>query len=107
MPTIFEEKVYSACRKIPKGKVSTYKEIAKQIKCRSCQAVGNALRKNPYAPQVPCHRVVRTGGKIGGFNGKLSGKPVSNKIALLSREGVATNDGRIADFEKKLFRFAK
>jgi len=83
MPTDFEEKVYSLCKKIPKGKISTYGEIARALNKKCARAVGNALNKNPYAPVVPCHRVVRSDGSVGGF---ASG--TKNKIRLLKKEGI-------------------
>lgn len=64
----FKEKVYEAVKKIPKGKVLTYKEVAKKAGSpRAFRAVGNILNKN-YDPLIPCHRVIRSDGKIGGYN---------------------------------------
>lgn len=100
----FAEKVYALCRNIPKGKVSTYKEIAKALGGKGYQAVGNALRCNPYAPEVPCHRVVKSDGNIGGFKGKTKGKEVEEKIELLRKENVKIVDGKI-DLKKHLFGF--
>lgn len=98
----FSEKVYELCRKIPKGKVTTYKEIGKALRGKGqvYRAVGVALNKNPYAPEVPCHRVVCYDGKIGGF-----AHGTKKKIELLEKEGVKVSDGEIVDFEKVLFRF--
>ena len=90
---------------IPKGKVTTYALIAKKLHTKAYQAVGNACRENPYAPRVPCHRVVKSDGTIGGFAGKTKGKTVRNKIELLRREKVRVKDGKIVDFEKVLFKF--
>ena len=90
---------------IPKGKVTTYALIAKKLHTKAYQAVGNACRQNPYAPRVPCHRVVKSDGTIGGFAGKTKGKTVQNKIELLRREKVRVRDGKIVDFEKVLFKF--
>jgi methylated-DNA-[protein]-cysteine S-methyltransferase len=101
----FADKVYSACKRIPRGKVSTYKEIAKSLHTRAYRAVGQALSVNPYAPVVPCHRVVASDGTLGGFSGKTSGAAIRKKIGLLSKEGVKAKAGRILDFENKLFRF--
>ncbi len=71
--------------KIPKGKVKTYKEVAKGIKMpKSARAVGNACGKNPYAPKVPCHRVIRSDGKLGGFS---SSGGQNHKRKLLKKEG--------------------
>ncbi len=100
----FNEEVYFLCKKIPSGKVTTYKEIAHALHSKAYQAVGNALRKNPYAPLVPCHRVIQSNGKIGGFRGKLFGSEVVTKVDILLREGVIIKKGKI-DLKKFLFRF--
>ena len=63
-PTSFQMKVYKATSRIPRGKVATYGWVARQIGCRSAQAVGGALRVNPFAPKVPCHRVVASDGRF-------------------------------------------
>ncbi|MEK6900935.1 MAG: MGMT family protein [Nanoarchaeota archaeon] len=65
---------FSICQQIPKGKVTTYKEIASVLGTKGYQAIGQALQCNPYAPHVPCHRVVKSDGSLGGFKGKTSGK---------------------------------
>ncbi|MBU0666892.1 MAG: MGMT family protein [Nanoarchaeota archaeon] len=100
MPTVFEEKIYLTLRKVPRDKVTTYGELARAVGTRAYRAVGNAMNKNPYAPAVPCHRVVCSDGRIGGFR---SG--VDKKISLLKKEGVQVKKGFVLDFEKKLFRF--
>ncbi|MEK9186522.1 MAG: MGMT family protein [Patescibacteria group bacterium] len=80
--TIFEEKVYNVVSKIPKGKILTYKQVARLIgKPKAFRAVGNALNKNPFK-DVPCHRVIRSDGGIGGY---AKGSKV--KINLLKIEG--------------------
>jgi methylated-DNA-[protein]-cysteine S-methyltransferase len=101
----FNERVWEKMRRIPRGKVTTYKELAKAMKTKAYRAVGNACRRNPYAPIVPCHRVVKSGGLIGGFGGKMSGKNVEEKAEMLRKEGVRVKDGKVADFEKTLFKF--
>jgi methylated-DNA-[protein]-cysteine S-methyltransferase len=55
----FNERCYEVLVRVPKGKIITYGEIAKQLKSKAYRAVGNAMNKNPYAPKVPCHRVVK------------------------------------------------
>ncbi|MCP5558764.1 MAG: MGMT family protein [Verrucomicrobiaceae bacterium] len=87
-PTAFEQKVYDFTLSIPRGRVSTYGAIARAIGCRSSQAIGQALRRNPYAPEVPCHRVVSTGLNIGGFSGERAGAEIDRKRKLLIDEGV-------------------
>ncbi|MBI4343739.1 MAG: MGMT family protein [Candidatus Omnitrophica bacterium] len=82
-PTAFERKVYAAVRRIPRGQTRTYAWVARQIgKAGAARAVGNALNRNPYAPQVPCHRVVRSDGSLGGF-----AQGPARKRMLLRREG--------------------
>ncbi len=101
----FDEKVWKLMERIPRGNVTTYGQIARKLNTKAYRAVGNACRKNPYAPRVPCHRVVRSDGTIGGFGGKTSGKTVEEKTQLLRKENVEVRDGRVVDFEKVLFRF--
>ncbi|MEK7086843.1 MAG: MGMT family protein, partial [Patescibacteria group bacterium] len=87
----FSEKTYKATRKIPRGKISTYWEIAKAIgKPGAARAVGNALNKNPYVPKVPCHRVIKSDGSLGGF---ASG--TRKKQKLLQSEGVIVKNGKV------------
>ena len=76
--TKFQDKVYELCKKVPRGKVTTYKALAEKLGSKAYRAVGNAMNKNPYAPMVPCHRVVNSDGTVGGF---ASGP--ENKIKLL------------------------
>ncbi len=102
---IFAEKVYAICRKIPKGKVTTYKEIAKVLGIKGYQAVGHALACNPYAPIVPCHRVISSDGSLGGFKGKRSGLELDEKKTLLSKEGVIIKEDKV-DLSLFLFRFS-
>ena len=99
----FDEKVWKLMEKIPKGRVTTYGLVAKKLNTKAYRAVGNACRRNPYAPRVPCHRVVRSDGTVGGFGGKTSGKNVKKKIQMLRKEHVEIIDGRIADFVEVIF----
>ena len=85
----FTEKVHNLCRKIPKGKVSTYKILSKKLNSKAYRAVGNALNKNK-SKQVPCHRVIKSSGEIGGFN-----KGTKNKIKLLKKEGIIIKNNKI------------
>ncbi|MEK7106150.1 MAG: MGMT family protein [Patescibacteria group bacterium] len=84
--TEFQKKVWAELLKIPKGKTITYKELAKRTgRPRATRAAANAVGENPCAPQIPCHRVIRSDGKLGGYSG-VGG--IKTKIALLKREGV-------------------
>lgn len=103
-PSIFAQRVYDAVRRVPRGSVSTYQEIAHRLGIRSAQAVGQALKRNPFAPQVPCHRVVKSNGQIGGFFGSMEEPRVSEKISLLRQEGVDVVDGCI-DLSQFLHRW--
>ncbi len=79
--TPFKEKIFNIVRKIPKGKTMTYKEVAiKAGKPRAFRAVGNILNTN-YDPKIPCHRVVRSDGKTGGWN-----RGIKQKAELLKKE---------------------
>jgi len=76
--------------------VTTYAALAKVADCRSAQAVGQALRRNPFAPEVPCHRVVRTDGSLGGFFGDSGATAANKKRQILESEGICfDSDGRI------------
>ena len=84
--TLFQRKVWLYLKKIPSGKVKTYSEVAKAIgKPLAVRAVANAIAKNPYSPRVPCHRVIRSDGSLGGYSGKGG---VKTKKFLLKKEGV-------------------
>ncbi len=95
--TPFRQAVYAALCRVPPGRVVTYGALARAVGCGSARAVGQALRHNPLAPQVPCHRVVAADGRLGGFNGCTAGPELRRKRALLEAEGVAfTAAGRVA-----------
>jgi len=96
-PTAFEHKVYDATSRIPRGKVSTYGLIGEFIGCGSSQAVGQALKRNPFAPRVPCHRVIASSLTIGGFAGERGGAEIKRKLKMLAAEGVRFVDGRLAE----------
>lgn len=95
-PTPFQTRVYDACREIPAGKVCTYAELGRRIGCRSPRAIGQALKRNPFAPEVPCHRVIASDRSLGGFNGAREGVETERKRRLLTSEGVGFGeDGRV------------
>ena len=84
--TKFQLKVWAYLSKIPRGRVKTYSQVAKAIgKPLAVRAVANAIGKNPYAPKIPCHRVIRSDGSPGGYSGKGG---VKTKIFLLQKEGI-------------------
>ena len=84
--TKFQLKVWRYLKTIPKGKVKTYLDVAKSIgKPRAFRAVANAVGKNPYPLKIPCHRVIRSDGSLGGYSGKGG---ISKKRQLLKSEKV-------------------
>ncbi|MCE3233542.1 MAG: cysteine methyltransferase [Rickettsiaceae bacterium] len=96
----FNQKCYDLLMQIPEGKVTTYGELAKAAgNEKASRAVGNAMNKNPNAPEVPCHRVV-------GGNGTLTGYAfgLDKKAAILKQEGVEVKDNKV-NLEKYLYRF--
>lgn len=95
--TPFQRQVYQVVARIPKGRVMTYRGLARAVGCRSCQAVGQALKRNPFAPAVPCHRVISSDLTLGGYAGERDGEALARKLALLAEEGVLFVHGRLQD----------
>jgi methylated-DNA-[protein]-cysteine S-methyltransferase len=84
--TTFQIKIWNYLKKIPKGKVKTYSQVAKGIgKPLAVRAVANAIGKNPLPPKIPCHRVIRSDGSLGGYSGKGG---IKTKKMLLKKEGI-------------------
>ena len=82
--TKFQIKVWKYLKKIPKGSVKTYKDVAIAInQPKAARAVANACAKNPYAPNIPCHRVIRSDGRLGGYSGRGG---IKEKLRLLRSE---------------------
>lgn len=100
MATAFQEKVYALCSMVPKGRVTTYAAIAEALGTKAYRAVGSALNHNQHPIMIPCHRVVNSDGRIGGYSGGID-----KKISLLAQEGVHMEDGRIAGFTRRLYVF--
>ncbi|MCW1888477.1 MAG: MGMT family protein [Candidatus Moranbacteria bacterium] len=85
--TPFQKKVWEELARIPKGTVITYQELAKRIgKPKAYRAVANAVGKNPLAPTIPCHRVIRSDGTLGGYSAKGG---IKQKKKLLELEGIS------------------
>ncbi|MFZ5376060.1 MAG: MGMT family protein [Patescibacteria group bacterium] len=101
----FSDRVYSLLKTVPVGRVTTYKAIAQALGTKAYRAVGQALRKNPYLPLVPCHRVVNSDGRIGGYFGKKSGPSLEKKITLLRKERVEIVAYKVKDFAEVFFGF--
>jgi len=100
--TKFQRKVCGKIRQIPRGKVTTYKLLAEALDTRAYRAVGGALSKNSDAPVVPCHRVVRSDGRVGGYSGSTGN---FRKKHLLRIEGVEIKDDKVKNLEKVIFSF--
>ena len=87
--TSFQLKVWTYLKKIPRGSVKTYSEVAKGIgKPLAVRAVANAIGKNPYAQKIPCHRVIRSDGSLGGYSGKGGIKTTLEEIKLLNKKAI-------------------
>jgi len=95
-----KQNCYDLLKKIPKGKVTTYKIIADKLGTKAYRGIGQIIGANPNAPQVPCHRVVKSNGDISGY-----AFGVSQKIALLKQEGIEVVGGKIKNFSEVIYKF--
>ncbi len=96
-----DEKIYKKLLDVPKGQITTYGELAKAVGLKNGQrVVGRVMNKNPYPVIIPCHRVVMSTGKIGGY---AFGQDI--KVKMLSDEGIEISNGKILDLENKIYRF--
>ncbi len=96
-----EQKIYKKLLEVPKGQITTYGELAKAVGLKNGQrVVGKIMNKNPYPVIVPCHRVVMSTGKIGGY---AFGEHIKTK--LLNDEGIQIKNGKIIDLENIVYRF--
>ena len=86
----FSQQCYNLLKQVPKGKVTTYQAIAKALKSKAFRAVGTAMKNNPNAPIVPCHRVINSNGNIGNYN-----LGQDKKIHLLKKEGIEIINNKI------------
>lgn len=96
----FNEQCYDLLKRIPKGKVTTYKEMAHALNSKAWRAVGSAMAKNKNLIVIPCHRVVRSDGTVGEY-----ALGADKKLALLSAEGVAINKGKVKNLKQFMFTF--
>lgn len=96
-----DKKIYKKLLEVPEGKITTYGDLAKAVGFTNGQrAVGKFMNKNPYPVIIPCHRVVKADGKIGGY---AYGEEI--KTNMLKKEGIRVKDGKILDWEKAIYRF--
>jgi methylated-DNA-[protein]-cysteine S-methyltransferase len=100
----FQQKVLQLLKKIPRGRVTTYKILAKQMRTKAYRAVGSACHNNPFPTSiVPCYRVVRSDGTIGVCHVDSCHK---GRIRKLRKDGIKIRDNKIVDFEKVLYKFS-
>jgi methylated-DNA-[protein]-cysteine S-methyltransferase len=90
---------YELLKQVPKGRVTTYKALAAALHTKGYRAIGQFMRTNPFAPTVPCHRVVASDGAIGGYNGGIP-----KKIRMLRAEGIKISGRKIVNFGQILFQ---
>ena len=96
-----DKKIYKKLLEVPEGKITTYGELAKAVGLKNGQrAVGRIMNKNPYPVIIPCHRVVKSDGKVGGYG---YGQDV--KINMLTKEGIKIKDDKILNWENTVYRF--
>ena len=98
--TSFANRCYQTLKQVPKGKVTTYEALAHAMGTKAVRAVGTALKKNPFVPKVPCHRVVRKNGEIGKY-----ARGPKMKASMLSKEGVGVKGDKIPDLKRYLHKF--
>ena len=98
---MLKEIIYNKLKQVPKGKVITYKELAKSVNSKAYRYVGSCMNDNEHPDKIPCYKVVRSDGKIGNYSGKGG---VKTKIKLLEKDGVKIVNGKI-DLEKFGHRF--
>lgn len=99
-----QQKVYKLLKQIPKGKVTTYKEIAKKLNTKGYQAIGQILKINPDPVGCPCYKVVKSDGSISGYHGNVKSN-IQKKIKSLENDGIKIKNGKIIEFEKVLFKY--
>jgi len=106
----YQQAILRLLAEVPKGKVTTYGDLAKELSKRNSnwspgasRAVGTTMRNNPCGPQIPCHRVIRSDGAVGNFRGGAKGA-VEEKIGMLRDEGITISNGKM-DLKKYRHKF--
>jgi methylated-DNA-[protein]-cysteine S-methyltransferase len=98
---MIEKKIYRKLLQVPSGKITTYKELARSVGLENGQRViGQIMKKNPFPVIIPCHRVVKSNGEIGGY-----AYGISIKKSMLVKEGISIKNNKIKNFQKTFFRF--
>lgn len=108
----YQQAVLRILAEVPEGKVTTYGDLAQELSRRdsrwsplASRAVGTAMKNNPCAPHIPCHRVIKSDGDVGNFRGGAEGA-VNEKIQMLREEGIEVVDGKI-DLGSYRYRFSR
>ncbi|MCW1949165.1 MAG: MGMT family protein [Candidatus Shapirobacteria bacterium] len=91
----FRQKVYAIVKTIPKGQVITYKQIGEKLNSKAYQAIGQALKNNSDPENIPCHRVIKSNGEVGGYFGHIDDDLSKKKEELLRNEGIKIVDGKV------------
>lgn len=99
----FSEKCYALLKRVPKGKVTTYKSLGQALNTKAYRAVGNAMKKNKNPNTIPCFKIINSDGSLGGYMGP-DPKNLKKKIKLLKAEGVEIKNNKI-DLDKYLYKF--
>lgn len=94
-----KQKCYELLKKVPKGKVTTYKELAYALNTKAYQVIGSFMKQN-HNPKIPCHRVIKSTGVVGEYN-----KGKAKKISILKKEGIKIKNEKVQDLKKVLFKF--
>jgi methylated-DNA-[protein]-cysteine S-methyltransferase len=97
---VWPSAAFSLLKLIPKGKVTTYKELARALGTKAWRAVGSAMAKNTRLLAIPCHRVVRSDGSVGQY-----AQGSARKSRILVQEGVVVTDGKVKDLDRFMHRF--
>lgn len=96
-----DKKVYKKLLEVPEGMVTTYSDLARAVGLKNGQRlIGKIMSKNPYPVIVPCHRVIKSDGSVGGY---AYGNDV--KMKMLTNEGLEISNGKIRDFKNRIYRF--
>ena len=98
----FYQEVYKKLRQVPKGKITTYQDLAHALNSRAYRAVGSAMAKNNDAPATPCHRVINSNGLVGNYSADGGAE---TKIKMLKKEGIKIQDNKVLDYKKYLHKF--
>ncbi len=101
--TSFNERCYELLREVPAGKVTTYKILAEALGTKAYRAVGNAMKNNKYPEDIPCFKVIKSDGSIGGYCG-TDQKNILKKVSKLRNEGIFVKNDKI-DLSKYLYNF--